>query len=76
MFTGKVYCLYVKSDTDEDAFYDRLGSKYHKALRHDVNIVMRDQNIKVGKEMVIHKIRIHSLHDISNDNGLRLSNFA
>jgi hypothetical protein len=37
---------------------------------------MGDMNAKVGKESKVHNVGIHSLHKVSNDNGIRLIDFA
>jgi hypothetical protein len=41
-----------------------------------MKIVLGDLNAKVRKERIYHSVAgVHSLHEHSNDNGLRLSNF-
>jgi hypothetical protein len=42
-----------------------------------MKILLGDFNAKVGKEQIFKpKIRNESLHQISNDNGVRVINFA
>jgi hypothetical protein len=37
---------------------------------------MGDMNAKVGKDMRAHNVDRYSLHEVSNDNGMRLTDFA
>jgi hypothetical protein len=37
---------------------------------------MGDMNVKVGKDMRAHNVGRYSLHEVSNDNGTRLIDFA
>lgn len=60
-------------DEDKDNFYDTLSREYDLLPRHDVKIIMGDMNAKVSKEMAFRPtIGLHSKHDVSNDNGLRI----
>lgn len=44
---------------------------------HDIKIILGDMNAKVGRELAFRPtIGKHSLHEISNDNGERLVDFA
>jgi endonuclease/exonuclease/phosphatase family metal-dependent hydrolase len=56
---------------------DKLNQVYQKIPAYDARIIIGDFNAKTGKEEnytpVIGK---HSLHDISNDNGIRAVDFA
>ncbi|XP_038116919.1 craniofacial development protein 2-like [Culex quinquefasciatus] len=66
-----------KPDDDKDAFYERLDKTYGECPRHDVKIVIGDANAQVGREAFFHPvIGKESLHPRTNDNGLRLVNFA
>lgn len=50
---------------------------YDLAPRFDMKIIMGDFNSKIGKEDVYFPtIGKHSLHDITNNNGYLLVNFA
>jgi hypothetical protein len=50
----------------KDQFYEQLERTYAACPSHDVKMVMGDQP-SIGK---------HSLHESSNENGLRLVDFA
>jgi hypothetical protein len=68
------------NDSEEEAkdkFYEQLEQAYAAWPSHDVKLVMGDANAKVGRETV-HQPTIgkHSLHEITNENGLRLVDFA
>jgi exonuclease III len=65
------------ADNEKEAFYDCLERAYKKCPRHDIKIVIGDLNARVGREEAfVPIIGRHSLHRESNDNGLRLINFA
>jgi hypothetical protein len=68
------------NDSEEEAknqFYEQLERAYAACPSHDVKLVMRDANAKVGRETV-HQPTIgkHSLHESTNKNSLRLVDFA
>jgi hypothetical protein len=68
------------NDSEEevkDQFYEQLERAYAACKGHDVKSVMGDANAKVGRETV-HQPTIgkHSLHETTNENGLRLVDFA
>jgi hypothetical protein len=68
------------NDSEEEAkdqFYEQLDRAYAACPSHDVKLVMGDANAKVGRETV-HQPTIgkHSLHESTNENGLRLVDFA
>jgi hypothetical protein len=56
---------------------EQLERTYEAYPSHDVQLVMRDANAKIGRETV-HQPTIgkHSLHESTNENGLRLVDFA
>jgi endonuclease/exonuclease/phosphatase family metal-dependent hydrolase len=67
-------------DTEEEAkdeFYEQLEQAYAACPSQDVKLVMGDANAKVGRKTV-HQPTIgkHSLHESTNENGIRLVNFA
>jgi hypothetical protein len=67
------------NDSEEEAkdqLFEQLERAYAACLNHDVKLVLGDVNAKIGQETV-HQPTIckHSLHD-SNENGLRLVDFA
>ena len=64
-------------DQVKESFYETLEKIYEEAPRHDIKIVIGDFNAKIGKEKVfMPTIGKESLHDESNDNGMRLIDFA
>ena len=66
-----------KSEEEKDAFYTILERTYDSCPGHDVKIVLGDANAQIGKEEIYkHIIGSHSLHNQSNENGLRLIDFA
>lgn len=65
------------SDDEKDFFYQELERVWNTCPRHDIKIILGDLNAKVGQEpQFLRTIGNHSLHKESNDNGLRLINFA
>jgi hypothetical protein len=63
------------NDSEEEAkdqFYEQLERAYAACPSHDVKLVIRDVNAKVGRETV-HQPTIgkHILHESTNENGLR-----
>jgi hypothetical protein len=66
-----------KPEDDKDAFYEDLERLYDSCPRNDIKIVIGDMNAKVGQEDIYKRqIGRHSLHIESNQNGIRLVNFA
>jgi hypothetical protein len=61
----------------KNSFYEELEYVYDKFLKCHMNIFLQDFNAKVGREVIL-KMTIwnKSLHEISNDNGIRAVNFA
>jgi len=71
-------CTNRRIDDDEkDNFYEELDQTYEECPKRDVKIILGDLNAKIGQEEV-HRpiIGKYSLHTLSNDNGLRLTDFA
>jgi hypothetical protein len=65
-----------KTDDVKDSFYEELERVFDKFPKYHMKIVL-DFNAKVGKEDIFKPtIGNESLHEISNDNGVRLVNFA
>jgi endonuclease/exonuclease/phosphatase family metal-dependent hydrolase len=68
------------NDSEEEAkdqFFEQLKQAYEACPSHDVKLVMGDTNAKVGRESVHQpKIGKHSLHESTNENGLRLVDFV
>ena len=68
------------NDSEEEAkdmFYELLERAYDACPNHDVKLVMGDANAKVGREAVYQPtIGRYSVHESTNENGLRLIDFA
>jgi hypothetical protein len=61
-----------KSDDVKDNFYEELGRVFDQFTRYDMKILLGDFNEKVGREDIFKPtIRNESLHEISNDNGVK-----
>jgi hypothetical protein len=66
-----------KGDDVKDSFYEKLGHVFDQFPRYDMKISLGDFNEKVGRENIFKKtITNESLHETSNDNGVRVVNFA
>jgi len=65
-----------KYDEEKEEIYSTLEDTMDTAVG-DVKIVLGDFNAKIGKEALYRAvIGTHSLHEVSNDNGMKLINFA
>jgi exonuclease III len=66
-----------KCDNIKDSFYEELEGVFHQFPKHHMKIHLGDFNAKVRRE-VIFKLTVgnESLHETSNDNGVRVVNFA
>ena len=61
----------------KEEFYEKLSKAYSNCPRHDIKIILGDMNAKVGREEVFRPtIGKWSLHEETNENGLRLVDFA
>jgi len=72
---------YAPTEEDDDdiksTFYDRIEQIYDHLPSHAIIIVLGDFNAKIGKEIIYRPtIGKESLHEVSNDNGLWIINFA
>lgn len=66
-----------KDDEAKDIFYQQLETAFESLPAYDMKLVLGDFNAKVGKEDIFSgTIGKHSLHNTTNDNGLRLITFA
>jgi hypothetical protein len=66
-----------KSDDVKDSFYEELGHVFDQLPGYDMKILLGDFNANVGRENIFKPtIRNESLHEICNDNGVRIVNFA
>jgi hypothetical protein len=61
----------------KDSFYDKLERVFDEFPKYHMKILLGDFSTKVGREDIFKpKIGNESLHEISNENGVRLVNFA
>jgi hypothetical protein len=66
-----------KGDDVKDSFCEEVGHVFDQFPRYDMNILLGDFNAKVGRENIFKpKIGNESLHKISNENRVRVVNFA
>jgi exonuclease III len=64
-----------KTDDVKDSFYEELERVFEKLLKYHTKILLGDFNVKVGREDIFKPtIGNERLHEISNDNGVRLVN--
>ena len=67
----------VKSDDLKDSFYEELGKVFYQFPKYHKKIILGDFNAKVGRQNVFKPtIGNESLHQDSNNNGVRIINFA
>jgi exonuclease III len=76
-----IIVLYVHTPTEDkiddvkDSFYDELEQVFDKFPKYHMKILLGDYNTKVGREDIfIPTIGNESLHEISNDNGVKVVN--
>jgi hypothetical protein len=82
---GKVYNITLinvhapteeKTEEEKDKFYDDLQRTFERVPKHDV-LILGDLNVKIGKEKAYENVTgKHTLHQISNQNGELVCNFA
>jgi len=66
-----------KSDESKDSFYEELEQVFDHFPKYHKKILLGDFNAKVGREDIFKPIiGQKSLHQGSNDNGIRIVNFA
>jgi hypothetical protein len=66
-----------KTDDVRDSFYVELERVFDKFPKYHMKILLGDFNAKVGREDIFKQtIGNASLHEISNDNVVRLVHFA
>jgi hypothetical protein len=57
----------------KDSFYEELECVFDKFRKYHTKILIEDFNVKVGRKDIFKPmIGNESLHEISNDNGVRL----
>ena len=66
-----------KSDHSKDSFYVELEQVFDNFPKYHMKILLGDFNAKVEREKIFKPtIGNESLHQGSNDNGVRIVNFA
>jgi hypothetical protein len=64
-------------ESTEGISHEELECVFDKVPKYHMKILLGDFNAKVGREDIFKPtVGIESLHKISNDNGVRLVNFA
>jgi hypothetical protein len=57
--------------------YEKLEHEFDKFPKYHMKILLEDLNAEVGRENILKQtIGKESLHQINNDNGVRIVNFA
>jgi hypothetical protein len=66
-----------KTDDVKDSFYEGLKHVFDKFPKYHTKMLLGDFDAKVGREDIV-KLTIgnESLHEIANDNGVRVVNFV
>lgn len=65
------------TDQEKEAFYEKIEEACETIPKHDTLIILGDLNAKIGKEDFLKDVAgKHTIHDVTNDNGIRLCNFA
>ena len=80
LFNITLICVHAPTETEEevkDRFYEELENVYDGAAGHDVKMILGDMNAKIGREKMC-KLVIGqaSIHNESDNNGERLTDFA
>jgi hypothetical protein len=66
-----------KTDDMKDRFYEELGYVFDKFPKYHIKVLLGYFNAKVGREDIFKPtIENECLHEISNDNGVRVVNFT
>jgi hypothetical protein len=66
-----------KGDGVKYSFIEELGCVFYQFPRYDMKILLGDFSVNVGRENIFKPtIGDDSLHEISNDSGVRIVNFA
>jgi len=66
-----------KTQEEKDEFYDNLKHTLNEIPRSRIRIVLGDFKAKLGKENIFWStVSIHSIYDLTSENGLRLIDFA
>ena len=81
-FKVTVIALYAptedSNEENKDQWYDEVQEVLNKVPGHDMLVILGDLNAKVGRETAAFNgiLGEHSLHEVSNDNGLRVATLA
>lgn len=69
---------HATTENKEEELYSQLEKVYDSIPHRTRKIIIRDLNVKIGKEQIFKPTigDLHSLHEISNDNGSKLILFA
>jgi hypothetical protein len=62
-----------KNNDVKDSFYEELGHVFDQFSIYNIKILLDDFSVKVGRKPTV---RNENPHEISNDNGIRVVNFA
>jgi hypothetical protein len=66
-----------KSDDKKDRFYEVVQRVFDEFPKYHTKILLGDFNAKVGREDIFKPTTVNeSLHEISDDNGVRVVHFA
>ena len=66
-----------RSDDSKDSFYEELEQVFDHLPKYHMKILLGDFNAKLEREKIFKPtIGNESLHQYSNDNGVRIVNFA
>jgi hypothetical protein len=66
-----------KIDDMKDRFYEELEHVFNQFSKYHMKILLRDFSAEVGWENIFKPtVGNEHLHEISNDNGVRVANFA
>jgi hypothetical protein len=66
-----------KTDDVKDSLYEELESVFYKFPKYHMKILFEDFNANIGREDIFKPtIGNETLHEISNENRVRLVNFA
>ena len=65
-----------RRNDSKDRFYEKLEQVFDNFPRYHMKILLGDFNAKVGKENIFKPTTGNSLHQDSNDNGIRIVNIA
>jgi endonuclease/exonuclease/phosphatase family metal-dependent hydrolase len=66
-----------KIDDVKDSFYKELGRVFDNFPKYHMKILLGDFDAKIGRKDIFNSTTENeNLHEISNDNGVRVVNFA